>query len=110
MQLKESEAYLPQLFQHRLFNTILLEIDSRAVNDLVDDGLVNRSHCLIRHSEVDYWEGKYLTVAKQSFSIKSFDGAYVLRNPTPFRFNARFLVGLSLAALNVSSNVRREDV
>lgn len=42
-------TYQSQLLQDGLLNTALFEVDSRAVDHLFDDRLVDVSHSLVRH-------------------------------------------------------------
>lgn len=51
----DCSTYQSQLLQHGLFDTALLEIDSRTVDHLLDDGLVNTSHGLVRHVGSAAW-------------------------------------------------------
>ena len=48
-QQRERLAYQSQLLQHSLFDASLFEVDSRALNDICDDLLVDISDLCIRH-------------------------------------------------------------
>jgi hypothetical protein len=45
----QSKTHLTKFLQHRLLNAILLEVDSRTVDDLVNDGLVDIAYRCVRH-------------------------------------------------------------
>ena len=48
-QQRERLAYQSQLLQHSLFDASLFEVDTRALNDICDDLLVDVSDMCIRH-------------------------------------------------------------
>ena len=48
-QQREKQAYQSQLLQHSLFDASLFEVDTRALNDICDDLLVDVSDMCIRH-------------------------------------------------------------
>lgn len=50
---KKHSSYLTQLFQNALLHAALFEINSRTVDHLINNGLVNRSDRLVRHGDLD---------------------------------------------------------